>query len=153
MTEGAPSDAIWDYPGPYRLALTPAGDDIDTLGHVNNLVYARWCQEVAWRHSAALGLPEGSYRELGRAMAILDAHYEYLRASYFGEALEMGTWLTDSDGRLRMTRRFQLRRADDGATVFRGRWQLTCIRLDSGRPCRMPAEFLAAYEPSVRRAD
>jgi acyl-CoA thioester hydrolase len=29
--------------------------------------------------------------------------------------------------------------------VLRGRWDLVCIELSSGRPRRMPREFLDAY--------
>jgi acyl-CoA thioester hydrolase len=29
--------------------------------------------------------------------------------------------------------------------VLRGRWDLVCIELSSGRPRRMPQEFLDAY--------
>ncbi|MFS2027593.1 hypothetical protein [Massilia sp. CT11-137] len=44
-----------------------------------------------------------------------------------------------------MERRFQLVRERDGATVLRGRWDLVCIELSSGRPRRMPQAFLDAY--------
>jgi acyl-CoA thioester hydrolase len=48
-----------------------------------------------------------------------------------------------------MERRFQLVRDSDGATVLRGRWDLVCIELSSGRPRRMPAEFLGTYMPVI----
>jgi acyl-CoA thioester hydrolase len=44
-----------------------------------------------------------------------------------------------------LVRRFQLGRERDGATVLRDRWDLVCIELASGRPRRMPQEFLDAY--------
>jgi len=54
-----------------------------------------------------------------------------------------------SDGKLTMDRRFQLIRDSDGATVLRGRWDLVCIELSSGRARRMPAEFCDIYLPAV----
>jgi acyl-CoA thioester hydrolase len=33
--------------------------------------------------------------------------------------------------------------------VLRGRWDLVCIELSSGRPRRMPAEFLDTYMPVI----
>jgi acyl-CoA thioester hydrolase len=48
-----------------------------------------------------------------------------------------------------MERRFQLVRASDGATVLRGRWDLVCIEMSSGRARRMPQEFLSAYMTQV----
>ncbi|PZP36687.1 MAG: acyl-CoA thioesterase [Roseateles depolymerans] len=139
----------WDRPGPFTLALAPQPVHIDGLGHTNNAVYVQWCEQVAWAHSDALGLTLADYQRLDRAMAIREGHYDYLLPSFEGEALLLGTWLTASDGKLTMERRFQLRRVSDGATLLRGRWALVCIEISSGRPKRMPAEFLAIYEQAV----
>ena len=139
----------WDLPSPFTLALTPQPGDIDGLGHTNNAVYVQWCEQAGWAHSEALGLSLADYRRLNRAMAIREGHYEYLLPSFEGEALVLGTWLTASDGRLTMERRFQLRRASDGVTLVRGRWALVCIEISSGKPRRMPAAFLDIYDKAV----
>jgi acyl-CoA thioester hydrolase len=139
----------WDLPSPFVLALTPQPGDIDGLGHTNNAVYVQWCEQAGWAHSEALGLSLADYRRLDRAMAIREGHYEYLLPSFEGEALLLGTWLTASDGRLTMERRFQLRRASDGVTLVRGRWALVCIEISSGKPRRMPAAFLDIYDKAV----
>ncbi|MFN3304759.1 MAG: acyl-CoA thioesterase [Roseateles sp.] len=139
----------WDRPSPFTLQLAPAAEHIDGLGHTNNAVYVQWCEQVAWAHSEALGLSLADYRRLDRAMAIREGHYDYLLPSFEGEALVLGTWLTASDGKLTMERRFQLKRASDGATLVRGRWQLVCIEISSGKPKRMPPEFLAIYDAAV----
>jgi acyl-CoA thioester hydrolase len=140
---------LWDHPLPFMLALTSQPSDIDGLGHTNNAVYVQWCEQAGWAHSEALGLSLADYRRLDRAMAIREGRYEYLLPSFEGEALVLGTWLTASDGRLTMERRFQLRRASDGVTLVRGRWSLVCIEISSGKPKRMPAAFLSAYEAVV----
>ena len=61
----------WDRPSPFTLALTPAAEHIDGLGHTNNAVYVQWCEQAGWAHSEALGLSLADYRRLDRAMAIL----------------------------------------------------------------------------------
>ncbi len=139
----------WDYPSPFTLALTPQPSDIDGLDHTNNAVYVKWCEQAGWAHSEALGLDLADYRRLDRAMAIREGHYDYLLPSFAGEALVLGTWLTASDSKLTMERRFQLRRVSDGATLVRGRWMLVCIEISSGKPKRMPAEFLTIYDAAV----
>jgi acyl-CoA thioester hydrolase len=139
----------WDYPHPFTLARTPQAADIDGLNHTNNAVYVRWCEEAGWAHSEALGLALADYRRLDRAMAIRRAGYDYLLPTFEGEPLVLGTWLVAGDGRLAMERRFQLVRERDGATVLRGRWELVCIDMASGRPRRMPPEFLDAYMTAV----
>lgn len=139
----------WDYPTPHCLAVSPRAEDIDGLNHTNNAVYVRWCEQVGWSHSVALGLDIEDYRRLDRAMAIRHGGYDYLLPSFEGEALVLGTWLTAGDGKLSMERRFQLRRAGDGQTVMRGKWDLVCIDISGGRPKRMPAEFIEAYQAAV----
>lgn len=139
----------WDYPDPFTLAVAPQPADIDGLNHTNNAVYVQWCERIGWAHSEALGLSLADYHRLDRAMAIRHGGYDYLLPSFAGEALTLATWLTAGDGKLTMERRFQLRRDSDGATVLRGRWELVCIEITSGRPKRMPPEFITAYQSVV----
>ena len=135
----------WDHPNPFTLAVSPQSGDIDGLNHTNNAVYVQWCEKVAWAHSEALGLNLADYQRLDRAMAIRRGEYDYLLPTFVDEQLRLATWLLASDGKLTMERRFQLVRASDGATVLRGRWDLVCIELTSGRARRMPAEFCEIY--------
>ncbi|MHA4870580.1 acyl-CoA thioesterase [Duganella sp. PWIR1] len=139
----------WDHPQPYTLELSPAVADIDGLDHTNNAVYVQWCEKAGWAHSEALGMSLADYRRLDRAMAIRRSEYDYILPTSAGEQLVLGTWLYATDGKLNMERRFQLLRASDGATVLRGRWELVCIDISSGRARRMPPEFCAAYLPAV----
>ncbi len=142
----------WDHPAPFTLALTPEAADIDGLDHTNNGAYVRWCEAVAWAHSAHLGLEVADYRRLDRAMAIRRSEYDYLLPTQLGETLTLGTWILAGDGRITLERRFQLVRESDGATVLRGRWDLVCIEVSSGRARRMPPEFLQAYVMSRQAA-
>jgi acyl-CoA thioester hydrolase len=139
----------WDYPQPYTMPLSPSVSDIDGLDHTNNAVYVQWCEKIGWAHSETLGLTLADYRRLDRAMAIRRAEYEYILPTAAGDTLLLATWLCASDGKLAMERRFQLVRESDGATVLRGRWDLICIEISSGRARRMPAEFCDAYLPAV----
>ena len=136
----------WDFPGPFVLGVSPQPEDIDGLDHTNNAVYVKWCERIGWAHSVALGLSMADYQRLDRAMAIRRGEYEYLLPSFLGEQLVLGTWLAGGDGRLAMQRRFQLIRQSDGMTLMRGVWDLVCIEISSGKPRRMPPEFVAAYK-------
>jgi len=136
---------VWDYPHPFTLPVKPRGEDIDGLNHTNNAVYVQWCEKIGWAHSEALGLGLSDYRRLDRAMAIRRGEYHYLLPTVLDDELTLATWLLASDGRLTMERRFQLVRERDQATVLRGRWDLVCIELSSGRARRMPMEFCQAY--------
>jgi len=139
----------WDYPGPHVVEVCVAGTDMDGLNHTNNTVYIQWCEQAAWSHSAALGLDLEAYQQLDRAMAITHSDFHYLAASREGDELAVGTWIVSWDRRLTMLRRFQILRLRDGATLLRGGMRFACIELSSGRPRRLPAEFLAGYAPAV----
>ncbi|WP_255423398.1 thioesterase family protein [Undibacterium sp. CY21W] len=139
----------WDYPQPYTLKLTPASSDIDGLQHTNNAVYVQWCEVIGWAHSEQLGLSLSNYQELNRAMAIRHAEYDYLLPSVLGDKLILGTWIVASDGKLNMERRFQLIREADQAIIMRGKWDLVCIEISTGKPKRMPPEFCDIYLPAI----
>lgn len=148
MPHAAPPVA-WDYPNPFTLRLAPQVADIDGLHHTNNAVYVRWCEQLAWAHSQQLGLELADYARLNRAMTIRRSEYDYLQPTLLGEEVELGTWLTASDGKLTMIRQFQLVRMRDHVTLMRARWELICIALDSGRVRRMPTEFSDIYSAAV----
>ena len=145
MIRGAFGD--WDLPAPYLASIAIAAADIDAYEHVNNAVYMTWFDSAAWRHSASVGLPIETCLQLDRGMAVLRSVITYLRPAVMGDAILVATWLLPSDGRLRVRRRFQVRRAADGATLSRAQIEYACIELSTGRPARWPPEFRERYRP------
>lgn len=139
----------WDYPHPFTQPLSPESADIDGLHHVNNAVYVRWCEQVAWAHSNSIGLSIADYERINRAVAIRRGEYDYLLPSKMGDELVLGTWLVQAGSKLMLERRFQMVRPSDGATLMRGRWELVCIELSTGRVRRMPPEFEAYHHVSI----
>lgn len=145
--------AGWDLARPFLRRTTVEKSDVDGLQHTNNTIYVRWCEEAAWEHSLALGLNLASYHRLDRAMAVVEGRYRYLRASYLGDEIDTATWITHWDRRLTMTRHFQQRRVSDGETLLRGEVRFACIEISSGRPKRLPPEFIDGYGPAVLDID
>jgi len=139
----------WDYPTPFTHELTVAESDIDGMGHTNNASYVIWCEQCAWQHSESLGLSVADYQELDRGVAIHHAEYDYQLPTFAGDHLVIGTWLVHCDGKLRLERRFQIARQDNGATVMRGRWNLVSVVLSSGRTARLPRLFVDTYSAAV----
>lgn len=135
----------WQLPDPFVIDIEVKSEDIDGLGHANNAVYVSWLERCAWRHSQSLGLDLAEYRRLDRAMAVVRHEVDYLAAAYEGDQLQLATWIVESDQRLKMTRHFQLVRPADAVTLLRAQTTFVCIELSSGRPKRMPAEFIEGY--------
>jgi len=145
----------WDLPAPHVASLIVAAPDIDAYEHVNNAVYMTWFDRAAWDHSAVLGLPVARCLELDRGMAVLRSVIAYLRPAVLGDTVHVATWLLPAVGKLRVRRRFQVRRGADGATLARAEIEYACLELSSGRPARWPPEFRERYvaiEDVVRAA-
>jgi acyl-CoA thioester hydrolase len=136
-----------DLPTPYIWAHEVVRDEIDEYNHVNNAVYVQWFDRTAWEHSAVLGLPVSRCVELDRGMAVVRSVIAYNRPALLGDGIEVATWLLPGNGRLRVARRFQVRRATDQTTLARAEIEYACIELTSGRPMRWPAEFHVSYVP------
>ncbi|TDV72045.1 thioesterase family protein [Pseudomonas sp. LP_7_YM] len=143
---------IWDRATPFVIDLRVGEDDIDGLGHANNAVYVSWLERCAWRHSQTLGLDLTEYRRLDRAMAVVRHEIDYLASAYQDDELQLATWIVDWDQRLKMTRRFQLKRPGDGMTLLRAQTTFVCIELSTGKPKRMPTEFIEGYAPALQPA-
>ena len=135
----------WDFGNPHIVTLEVLAADIDAYDHVNNAVYLSWLDRAAWSHSATLGLSLEACVALRRGMAAHRTQIDYLRAALRGDGVLVGTWIINTDSKLRVERRFQIRRATDGETLARARIDYVCINLDSGRAVRMPDSFRNAY--------
>ncbi len=135
----------WEFPAAHVVEITVQPQDIDAYGHVNNSVYLTWLDQAAWSHSAALGVPLAQCVGSRRGMAAQRIEIDYLRAALAADTVQVATWIESSDARLRVGRRFQLRRVRDGKTLARARVDYVCINLDTGRATRMPPEFSRAY--------
>lgn len=152
---GQPVSEHWDYPEPFVIRHVVTAGDIDELGHTNNVCYLAWLERCAWAHSAAVGFNVQQMLAVNRAMVVRDVRMQYLLATFEGDELYIGDWLSASDGRLRATRTFQILRTGTGAdsspqpdaTVMRAEVDFVCIDVERGRPARMPPEFVTAYKP------
>ena len=138
-------EADWDLPAPFLAYVTVSRADIDAYDHVNNSVYMTWFDRAAWEHSAALGLPIEACLQLDRGMAVVRSVIAYLRPALLDDGIHVATWLLPADGKLRVRRRFQVRRGAAGTTLARAEIEYACIELSSGRPARWPPEFRESY--------
>ncbi len=140
----------WDLPKPFVIEVLVGPDQIDELGHTNNVHYLGWLQDCAWAHSAARGVDGQRMVALGYAMAVRETRMHYLAATFAGDRLRVGDWITACDGRLRAQRSFQIIRESDRFTVMRAVLDYVCINISSGKPSRMPPAFVTAYADDVR---
>jgi len=126
----------------FAIPVLPVPEDIDELGHVSNLVYLRWVQEVAMAHSRAQGWDFARYRELGAAFMVRRHEIDYVAQVTLGQDLRAETWV-DSWRAASCIRKTEILR--DTTVVARASTQWALIGLASGRPQRITPELLAAF--------
>lgn len=138
-------DLNWDRTNPFTIDVVADSGHVDGYGHVSTHNYVRWMIDCAFAHSSALGLSESKCREMARGMAAVQMKLELLGSAYEGDPLKVATWISKSDGKLRLGRHCQIVHGDSGKTLARADFDFVCTNLDSGRPVRMPAEFRETY--------
>lgn len=122
-----------------------AAGDIDHYGHVNNTAYIKQMESVAWAHSASLGLTISDYKALDRAMIIRSHKIKYLRACHLGDVIELSTWISHCDNRLRLNRTFSFSDNRTNQQVLSATTEYICTTLSDGRPAKMPDVFQRIY--------
>jgi acyl-CoA thioester hydrolase len=134
-------------PTPYKISLEVGDADIDALGHVSNIAYVRWIQDVAIAHSSAVGLDLAAYAELGAVFVVRRHEVDYLRPVLRGERLEVRTWI-DRAFAAKCHRATEIARLGaDGEPVIVARAMTTWgfVELASGRPTRIPGHVRVAF--------
>lgn len=132
--------------GLFDLKLTVQPEQIDILGHVNNVVYVAWMQDVATAHIEALGLGLKEYIELKHAMVAVEHQVQYRKAAMLDDEVILRTWFYDINA-LYSFRQYAFYRAKDNTLLFTGSTKWACIEIETGRPKRMSPTFIQAYQP------
>lgn len=131
-------------PDVFEMHIKVENQHLDSFGHVNNVIYLQWMQDVAWAHSTRLGLDLAAYQQLDTAMVARQHQLTYLAACHLGESLTISTWLSQNDG-FNLHRQYRLIRQSNQKMVFEAQTHWVCMRLSTGQPVRMPESFKKAY--------
>lgn len=130
----------------FDLDLTVKPEHIDVLGHVNNVVYVQWMQDVATAHIDRLGLGIQQYLELKHAMVAVEHHVQYRKAALLDDQIVLRTWLSDINS-MYLFRQYVFYRPSDQAVLFMGQTKWACVEIATGRPKRISPTFSQAYQP------
>jgi len=127
----------------HREQLVVREDVIDTNGHVNNVTYVQWMQDVAVSHFASIGgidLMESS----GGTWVARSHRIEYLKPAFAGDRIEIRTWI-ETVGRVRSTRRYEFVDTRDDVLLARGETDWVFVDAETGRPAAIPESIRAAF--------
>jgi acyl-CoA thioester hydrolase len=139
----------WLLPNPFLNTWKVTSDQIDHYQHANNVAYVRQLEVTSWAHSNHLSLTIEQYQALDRGMAISRHEINYLAAAHVNDMIDCATWIVQCDNKLKLVRQFQFIRRSDQQTLLTARTEFVCIALSSGKPKRMPKEFIDIYGPAT----
>lgn len=122
--------------GVFCEEFTVPAEAIDANGHVNNVVFVQWMQDVATRHFEQVGGRE-LLRSAGAIWVVRSHQVEYFGPAFANDRIQALTWVA-SFSRVRSLRRYKFVRAGDGKLLVRGETDWVFVNAKSGRPCSIP---------------
>jgi acyl-CoA thioester hydrolase len=131
-------------PARFEQTIEVQPEDIDEQGHVNNVVYVRWVQDVAGAHwTRATTAPERA----ALAWVVLRHEIDYKLPARLGDRVIARTWVGENTAAT-YERHVELLRAADGRLLARARSLWCPVDPRTGRPRRMdPALNERFFEP------
>ncbi|MGD0579621.1 MAG: acyl-CoA thioesterase [Bryobacteraceae bacterium] len=126
---------------PFELLIPVEPGDIDALGHVNNVTYLRWVQEVAVAHweSAAAAADQAKL-----LWVVVRHEIDYLYPAMPGDRIVARTWVGTAT-RIRFERHTELLREIDRRPLARTRTLWCPIDRQTGKPAVVSTEVRAVF--------
>jgi acyl-CoA thioester hydrolase len=130
----------------YSKTITIPASVIDENGHVNNVAYVQWMQEIATEHYAVLGGPEAQ-RPFGTWL-VREHRVEYLRPAFAGEEMEIRTWV-ENFRHVRSLRKYEFIRKQDAKILVKGETDWVFVDGKTGKPIAIPEEVRALFHGPI----
>ena len=125
----------------FRLDFQPTASDIDENGHVNNVVYLRWAQDLGVAHWQSLAPAEA---QAVWAWVALRHEIDYRRALMPGETGHGRTWVSATAEGPRFNRFIRID-AEGAAMCTQVVTTWVLIEQATGRPKRVPPWMLEMF--------
>lgn len=126
----------------YSKNITIPPSAIDENGHVNNVVYVQWMQDIAIEHYDALG---GIEAQGPHATWVVREHrVEYLLPAFAGEEIVIRTWV-ENIRRVRSLRKYEFVRKRDGNTLVKGETDWVFVNVKTGSPLAIPEDVIKVF--------
>jgi acyl-CoA thioester hydrolase len=127
----------------FRIEVVVAPEDIDELGHANNVNYLRWMLEAATAHWDRARSEAEPAAVAGVGWVVMRHELDYFLAAFVGESLEVLTWVPTCTA-LTCDRYYEITRLADGALLARGASTYCVVDLNSGKPRRLGEQLRVA---------
>jgi len=128
----------------FTKTITIPASAIDENGHVNNVTYVQWMQDIAVEHYATAG---GVAMQGENATWVVREHkVEYLVPAFAGQEIEIRTWVEDAR-RVRSLRKYEFVRKSDNSLLVCGETDWVFVDSSTGRPLPIPEAVISLLSP------
>jgi acyl-CoA thioester hydrolase len=132
-------------PAIYQFRHTVRDDEIDELGHANNVAYVEWMQAAAVAHSAAQGWPGERYQRMGFGWVVRSHKIEYHQPALAGGSILIETWVATLK-KATSLRRYRILRESDQTLLASAETTWAFINYKTGNPMRIPREVAEGFQ-------
>jgi acyl-CoA thioester hydrolase len=127
----------------YRRSFTIQASAIDANGHVNNVWYVQWMQDIAVEHYESIG-GVNPMQLLGATWVVREHKIEYLLPAFANEEIEIRTWV-ENVRRVRSLRKYEFVRKSDSKILVRGETDWVFVDAKTGAPRAIPEEVSKVF--------
>ena len=127
----------------YSKTITIPETAIDENGHVNNVAYVQWMQDIAVEHYESIG-GANPMQLVGATWVVREHRIEYLLPAFAGEEIEIKTWV-ENIRRVRSLRKYEFNRKSDAKTLVIGETDWVFVDLHTGAPRAIPDEVSKVF--------
>jgi acyl-CoA thioester hydrolase len=132
----------------YTKTIVIPASVIDENGHVNNVAYVQWMQDIAVEHYSFLGGLE-MQKPFG-TWFIREHKVQYLLPAFPGDRIEIRTWV-ENVRRVQSLRKYEFVRESDGRLLVRGETEWVFVDAATGGLRAIPEEVKALFQTSTER--
>ncbi|NJC96803.1 MAG: acyl-CoA thioesterase [Anaerolineales bacterium] len=134
----------------YTRSFKISHSAIDENGHVNNVVYVQWMQDIAVEHYASIGGIEAQGPD---ATWVIRRHgIEYFLPAFEGEEIEIRTWV-ENVRRVRSLRKYEFVRKSDGRVLVKGETDWVFVDVKTGLPRAVPKDVIDIFSLPANRTE
>ena len=127
----------------YSKTIKVTKNVIDENGHVNNVVYVQWMQDIAVEHYSAIGGIQAQGPE--STWVIREHKIEYYLPAFEGDEVEIRTWV-ENVRRVRSLRKYEFVRKLDGKVLVKGETDWVFVDVKTGSPRAVPEEVITVFQ-------
>lgn len=128
----------------FSIAIKVQNGDIDELGHVNNVVYMQWVQDVAAAHWNSLASVEIRQRY---SWVVIRHEIDYIGSGFEGDHLKATTWVGESRG-ARSERHVEITNQANGKLLVKAKTTWCLLDDITMKPKRVDEEMIAMLNGS-----